>query len=89
MTEVISTTTTLAPAAHAPDVVVSVSTDLTKPFWASQTVWGGVAAFGAGVTGAVLAFKANDMAGAMTAITAAFAGIMAIIGRFRAVAVIK
>lgn len=56
--------------------------DLSKPFWASQTIWSAVV--GASATGAVLSWKTGDMAGFATAMTAILGGINAIVGRVRA-----
>lgn len=63
--------------------------DSGKPFWASQTIWSGIAVIGAGASGAVLAWKSGDMAGFGAALTAMMGGINAIIGRFRATSSIK
>ncbi len=56
----------------------------TKPFWASQTIWSSVAVIGSSVTGALLAWKGNDIAGFGAALTALLGGVNAIVGRVRA-----
>lgn len=56
----------------------------TKPWYTSQTIWGGVAAIGGGLGGAYYAFSHGDMGTVATCLTAAFGGITAIIGRFKA-----
>lgn len=63
--------------------------DSAKPFWASQTIWSAIAVVGSSVTGAVLAWKMQDMASFGTSLTAALGGVNTIIGRVRAKAVIK
>ncbi len=63
--------------------------DNTKPFWASQTIWSAIAVVGASLTGAVLAWKSSDMASFGACLTAAFGGVNAIIGRYRATTLIK
>jgi hypothetical protein len=55
-----------------------------KPFWASQTVWSGLAVVGASAAGVWLAWRGRDMEGLAAAITALLAGMNAIVGRFRA-----
>lgn len=60
-----------------------------KPFWASQTIWSSVAVIGSSVAGSVLAWKSGDMAAFGAALTAAFGGMTAIAGRFRATSVIR
>jgi len=56
----------------------------TKPFWASQTIWSSVAVIGSSLTGALLAWKGNDIAGFGAALTALLGGVNAIVGRMRA-----
>ncbi len=56
----------------------------TKPFWASQTIWSSIAVIGSSVTGALLAWKGNDIAGFGAALTALLGGVNAIVGRVRA-----
>ena len=56
----------------------------TKPFWASQTIWSSIAVIGSSLTGALLAWKGNDIAGFGTALTALLGGVNAIVGRVRA-----
>ena len=58
--------------------------DTSKPFWASQTIWSSIAVLGASLTGAIIAWRANDMAAFGAAITAALGGMNAIVGRYRA-----
>lgn len=58
--------------------------DMTKPFWASQTIWSAIAVIGASLAGTLLAWKAGDMNAFGTSLTAAFGGIYAIVGRVRA-----
>lgn len=62
--------------------------DNNKPWYASQTVWGGVAAIGAGLGAAYASYKAGDVGGASAGLMAAFGGLQAIIGRFKATAAI-
>ena len=59
-----------------------------KPWFASQTVWGGVAAIGAGLGGAYVAYKAGDITTASAGLMAAFGGLQSIIGRFKATSTI-
>lgn len=59
-------------------------TNDTKPFWASQTIWSSLAVIGSSVTGALLAWKGNDIAGFGAALTALLGGVNAIVGRVRA-----
>ncbi len=56
----------------------------TKPFWASQTIWSSIAVIGSSVTGALLAWRGNDIAGFGAALTALLGGVNAIVGRVRA-----
>jgi hypothetical protein len=56
----------------------------TKPFWASQTIWSSIAVIGSSLTGALLAWKGNDIAGFGAALTALLGGVNAIVGRVRA-----
>ena len=60
----------------------------SKPFWASQTIWSSIAVIGSSVTGAMLAWKSNDIAGFGAALTALLGGVNAIVGRVRAKAAI-
>lgn len=55
-----------------------------KPFWASETIWGAFGAIVASVFGAYTAYKAGNMELAMTGVGAAFSGLVAVIGRFKA-----
>lgn len=55
-----------------------------KPWYASQTIWGGVAVIGASLGGGYNAWRTGDMAGMSAALTAAMGGIAAIVGRFKA-----
>lgn len=64
-------------------------TNISKPFWASQTVWSSVAVIGSSLTGSLLAWKSGDMAAFGAALTAVLGGINAIVGRFRAVSAIR
>jgi hypothetical protein len=59
-----------------------------KSWYASQTIWGGVAAIGAGLGGAYASWKMGDMGGMSAGLMAAFGGVQAIIGRFKATATI-
>jgi hypothetical protein len=61
----------------------------TKVWYASQTFWGGLAAIGAGLGGAYAAYKAGNMEAMVASLTAAGGGLMAVIGRFKATAVLK
>jgi hypothetical protein len=56
----------------------------TKPFWASETIWGAMGAIVASVFAAYTAYKAGNMELAMTSVGAAFSGVIAVIGRFKA-----
>jgi hypothetical protein len=60
----------------------------TKSWIASQAVWGGIAAIGAGLAGAYVAYKSGDMQGVSAGLLAAFGGVQAIIGRIKADTVI-
>ncbi len=60
----------------------------SKPWYASQTIWGGVATIAASTGGAYAAFRAGDMNAAGTCLMAAMGGIMAIVGRFKATSTI-
>ncbi|MBX9757331.1 MAG: hypothetical protein K2Y29_01040 [Beijerinckiaceae bacterium] len=60
-----------------------------KPFWASQTIWSSIAVIGSSLAGAVLAWKANDMASFGASLTALLGGINAIVGRWRVSAPIR
>ena len=55
----------------------------TKPFWASQTIWSAIAVIGSSATGALLAWKSNDMAAFGAALTALLGGVNTIVGRVR------
>ena len=66
----------------------TIDTSDFKPFWASQTIWSSVAVIGSSIAGSVLAWKSGDMAAFGAALTAAFGGMTAIAGRFRATTVI-
>ncbi|MDB5649353.1 MAG: hypothetical protein JWL62_873 [Hyphomicrobiales bacterium] len=55
----------------------------TKPFWASQTIWSAIAVIGSSVTGALLAWRSNDMASFGASLTALLGGVNAIVGRYR------
>ena len=59
-----------------------------KPWYASQTIWGGVAAIGGGLGVAYVSYKSGDVAGASAGLMAAFGGLQSIIGRMKATAVI-
>lgn len=65
-----------------------VTSEPMKPFWASQTIWSSIAVIGSSATGAVLAWKAGDMAAFGAAITALLGGVNAIVGRVRATQVV-
>ena len=60
----------------------------SKPWYSSQTIWGGVATIAASTGGAYAAFRAGDMNAAGTCLMAAMGGIMAIVGRFKATSTI-
>ncbi|MBV1702606.1 MAG: hypothetical protein KGQ46_12375 [Hyphomicrobiales bacterium] len=55
-----------------------------KPWYASQTIWGGIAVIGASLGGGYNAWQAHDMAGMSAALTAGMGGVAAIVGRFKA-----
>ncbi|MFN3888967.1 MAG: hypothetical protein ACK4MV_01125 [Beijerinckiaceae bacterium] len=59
--------------------------DVTKPFWASQTIWSSIAVIGSSAAGAVLAWRSGDIAAFGAALTAILGGLNAILGRLRAV----
>lgn len=63
----------------------TVSTEGTKPFWASQTIWSSVAVIGSSAAGAFLAWRSGDFAAFGAAVTAVLGGLNAIVGRVRAV----
>lgn len=58
--------------------------DLTKPWYTSQTIWAGIGAIGAGLGGAFWSYQHNDINGAAAGMMSAFAGLNAVVGRFRA-----
>jgi hypothetical protein len=60
------------------------SVDMSKPFWASQTIWSSLAVIGASSGAAVLAWRGNDMGAFGAAITSLLGGVNAIVGRFKA-----
>jgi hypothetical protein len=55
-----------------------------KPWYASQTVWGGVAAIGGGLGTAWLGYSMRDPLSVSAGLTAAYGGLQSIIGRFKA-----
>lgn len=55
-----------------------------KSWIASQTVWGGIAAIGAGLGAAFVAWQGKDMNGVAAGLMAAFGGVQAIVGRIKA-----
>jgi hypothetical protein len=69
--------------------MTEVTATETKPWFASQTFWGAVAAVGAGIGGAYAAYKAGNIEMAMTSLAGAGGGLMAIVGRFKAVKLLK
>jgi hypothetical protein len=66
----------------------SVDTSVSKPFWASQTIWSALAVVGSSAAGALLAWKSGDMGAFGASLTAMLGGINAIVGRYRAAAAI-
>ena len=70
-------TGSVRPAANAAEI--------TKPFWASQTIWSSVAVIGSSAAGAFLAWRSGDFAAFGAALTAILGGLNAIVGRMRAV----
>ena len=60
------------------------SLDMSKPFWASQTVWSSFAVIGASAGAAVLAWRSGDMGAFGAAVTSLLGGVNAIVGRFKA-----
>ena len=62
--------------------------DLTKPWYVSQTIWGGVAAVLAGAGSLFYAAQAHDIPGVVAAMTAGWGGVTAIVGRLKATTVI-
>lgn len=75
------------PAVISP-VIAATSSEATKPYWASQTVWSSLAVIGSSAAGAALAWKSGDLAAFGAALTAMLGGINAIAGRFRATKII-
>ncbi len=71
-------------AAQKGQIPMAETNQDTKPFWASQTIWSSIAVIGSSVTGALLAWKGNDIAGFGAALTALLGGVNAIVGRVRA-----
>lgn len=71
-------------AAQKGQIPMAETNQDTKPFWASQTIWSSVAVIGSSLTGALLAWKGNDIAGFGAALTALLGGVNAIVGRVRA-----
>ena len=68
------------------DTNLNPTADAAKPFWASQTIWSSLAVIGSSLTGVVLAWKTGDINAFGAALTGAFGGVSAIVGRFRATA---
>jgi len=60
-----------------------------KPFWASQTVWSSLAVIGSSLAAAFLAWQSGDMSAFGASLTAALGGVNAVVGRFRATALIR
>jgi len=56
-----------------------------KPWYASETVWGAFGAIAAGFGGAWYAYTQKDMNAMALALGAAFSGLAAAVGRFKAV----
>jgi hypothetical protein len=56
----------------------------STPWYKSKGVVGGIGAVGAGAFTAYNAWLGHDMNGVMTGMTAAFGGLMAVIGRMQA-----
>ena len=61
----------------------------TKPWFASETVWGALATIVASVGSAYAAYKAGNIELAMTSVGAAFTGLIALIGRVKATSTIS
>lgn len=59
---------------------------VTKPFYASQTVWSALAVIGSSACGGVLAWRSGNIGAFGSALTALLGGINAIVGRYRATA---
>jgi hypothetical protein len=77
----------LAPPALPWRTIMPITPDTTpdpKPWYASQTVWGGIAAIGGGFGGVAYAIQQKDPAAILPALVAAAGGIHAVIGRFKA-----
>lgn len=62
---------------------MTLSTD-KKPIWTSKTVWGAVAAFGAGLSTAIYSYYTGDTVTALSSLVAAFGGALAFVGRINA-----
>lgn len=58
--------------------------DATKPWYASQAIWGGIAAIGGGLGSAIFAYLNHDIGSAIAGLTAAAGGLHAIVGRVKA-----
>eukprot|EP01037_Dinobryon_pediforme_P009564 gene9564-9640_t len=56
---------------------------MSKPFWASQTVWSSFAVIGASAGAAVLAWRSGDMGAFGAAVTSLLGGVNAIVGMFK------
>lgn len=63
---------------------MTMTSDSTKPFWASQTIWSAFAAIGSSMAGAVLAWRTNDISALGAALAAVAGGLGAVFGRIRA-----
>jgi hypothetical protein len=60
------------------------SSDASKPFWASQTIWSSLAVIGASLAGAALSARSGDVAGVSAALTSILGAAAAIAGRYKA-----
>ncbi len=58
--------------------------EVGKSWYTSQAVWGGLAAIGAGLGGAYWGWVNKDPASMSAGLSAAFGGLMAVIGRLKA-----
>jgi hypothetical protein len=59
-----------------------------KPWYASQTIWGGIAAMGGGLGLAYYGYQHSDPISVSGGLTAAFGGLQSVIGRFKSTTVI-
>ena len=66
------------------DTNIPANTEVSKPFWASQTIWSSFGVIGSSLAGVVLAWKGGDINAFGASLTAMLGGVSAIVGRYRA-----